>query len=72
MKEINMAKEEDIRNLEENLQERYEHLIQVLTNGEREVIDLPFQNLIKIDKRELRLAIDDFNTILKEIKRLCR
>ena len=66
----------DIDKLVTKLEERYETLRdellgEALSKREQEMFeDKPLQ--VIINSHELRIAIDDFSVILKEIKRLCK
>lgn len=72
MNQIGFVREDDVKDIEESLTERFERLIEVLTKGTRHTSEFPVITNIEINKTHLRLAIDDFSTILKEIKRLSR
>ncbi|MCP4259059.1 MAG: hypothetical protein GY774_16360 [Planctomycetes bacterium] len=68
----------DIDDLESKLENRYENLKEKLrgeelSEKEQEYVeDNLYSPRVKIKPRELRLAIDDFSTILKEIKKICK
>lgn len=71
---MNVVKVSEIKELESVLTARYDDLINKLRGNKipDSLAEIYSEPHITINKRELRLAIDDFSSMLKEIKRLCR
>jgi len=65
-----------INNLHSQLKERMDKLKKIMEGGEileHEGRDYPFPDKMrKVNPSEIRVAADDFNTILKEIKRVLK
>jgi len=71
---MGLIKKSEIKKLETKLKERYDSLLEKLSGIETSpnLIDVIDESQTVIDSHELRISIDDFSTILKEIKRVCK
>lgn len=71
---MTVIKIDEVEDLETKLTSRYDDLIKKL-RGEKipdSLSELYSEPHVTINNRELRLAIDDFASMLKEVKRLCK